>query len=226
MKKKIITMVVIILVVLLAIFGINTIRKFVIIKDLQNKVAQCETKENIYTKVVSESAEVEKFIKNDIEKVVMKKKDNTVTIIQVTEQHERRFYTIAGEQKILRRFKEEKNPMSSKVVSFVDTTTWLETLRDSVVSKIYTEKVDGQDCYVIDSLKNTNAIYSNGAISLKIYLNKETGLAVKTIETVKKEDGTTEEWVTTYEQKFDVVTDDDMKEPDTSEFTIQEETNE
>ena len=63
-------------------------------------------------------------------------------------------------------------------------------------------------------------------LHLTIYLNKETGLAVKTIETVKKEDGTTEEWVTTYEQKFDVVTDDDMKEPDTLEFTIQEETNE
>lgn len=226
MKKKIITTLLIIFVILLTIFGINTIRKFMIIKDLQNKVAKCEAKENIYSKVVSESAEVEKFIKDDVEKIVMKKRNNAVTIIQVIEPHERRFYTIAGEQKILHKYKEEKNPLSSKVVSFVDTTTWLETLRDSVVSKIYTEKIEGKDCYVIDSLKNTNAIYSSGAISLKIYLNKETGLAVKAIETVKNEDGTIEEWVTTYEQKFDVVTDNDMKEPDTSEFTIQEETNE
>ena len=226
MKKKIVTIVLIILVILLAIFSINTIRKFRIIKDLQNKVAECETKENIYSKVVSENAEVEKFIKDDVEKIVIKKKDNTLTIIQLIEQNDRRFYTIAGEQKTLHRYKEEKNLMSSKVVSFVNTTTWLELLHDSIVSKIYTEKTDGQDCYVIDSLKNSNAIYSNGAISLKIYLNKETGLAVKTVETVKNEDGTTEEWVTTYQQKFDIVTDDDMKEPDVSEFTIQEETNE
>lgn len=222
MKKKIITIVLIILVILLAIFAINTIRKFMIIKDLQNKVAEYETKENIYSKVVSESAEVEKFIKNDVEKIVMKKKDNTVTIIQVIEQHERRLYTIAGEQKILHRSKEEKNPMSSKVVSFVDTTTWLELLRDSIVSKIYTEKVDGKDCYVIDSLKNTNAIYSEGTITLKMYLNKETGLAVKVVETIKNENGSTKENITTYNQKFDIVTDEDMKEPNIEEFTIQE----
>lgn len=222
MKKRILVIILIVLVSGFVIFGVNTARKCIIIKSLQNKVAECEAKENIYTKVVGESAEVEKFIKNDIEKIVMKKKDNAVTIIQVTEQHERRFYTIVGEQKILRRFKEEKNPISSKVVSFVNTTTWLETLRDSVVSKIYTEKVDGYECYVIDSMKNTNAIYSEGTISLKMYLDKETGLAVKTIETIKNEDGTIEDSVTTYEQKIDVVTDEDMKEPDREEFIIEE----
>ena len=55
-----------------------------------------------------------------------------------------------------------------------------------------------------------------------MYLDKETGLAVKTIETIKNEDGTIEDSVTTYEQKIDVVTDEDMKEPDREEFIIEE----
>ncbi len=207
---------------MLVIFVVNTTRKFIIIKNLQKKVAECEVKENIYSKVIAESAEIEKFIKNDVEKIVMKKKDNSVTIIQVTEQHERRFYTIAGEQKILRRFKEEKNSLSSKLVSFVNETTWLEVLHDSIVSKIYTEKVEGQDCYVIDSMKNTNSVYAEGTVSLKMYLNKETGLAVKAIETVKDKNGLVRENITTYNQKFDIVTDEDMKEPNIEEFKIEE----
>ena len=90
------------------------------------------------------------------------------------------------------------------------------------MSKIYTEKVDGYECYVIDSMKNTNAIYSEGTISLKMYLNKETGLAVKVVETIRSEDGSTKENITTYNQKFDIVTDEDMKAPNNEEFTIQE----
>lgn len=222
MKKKVLVMILIVLMITIVIFSINTVRKMMIIKDLQNKVAEGEAKENIYTKVVGDNAEAEKFIKDGVQKDVIKKKDNTVTLIQVTEEHERRFYTIVGEQKTLHLYKEEKNSSGAKLVSFVDTVTFRELLHDSIVSKIYTEEVDGQECYVIDSLKNTNAIYSDGAVSLKMYLSKDTGLAVRVVETVKKGDGTIEDSVTTYVQKFDVVMDEDMKEPDRSEFTIQE----
>ncbi|MCI8383559.1 MAG: hypothetical protein HFJ33_01580 [Clostridia bacterium] len=223
MKKKIVTILFILLIIGLVVFLANTTRKIIIIKDLQNKVSECEKKENIYTKVDGESAIAEKFIKDGVEKDVIKKRDNTVTMIQVIKEHERRMYVIAGEQKTLTISKEEKNDLApTKVVSFVDTVTWKELLHDSIVSKIYTEKVDGYECYVIDSMKNTNATYSEGTISLKMYLNKETGLAVKVIETIKDENGSMKENVTTYNQKFDIITDEDMIEPNIQEFTIQE----
>ena len=222
MKKKIVTILFILFIIAFVIFIANTTRKIIIIKDLQNKVAECEKKENIYVKLEGESAIAEKFIKDGIEKDIVKKKDSTVTLIQLMEEHERRMYIIAGEQKTLVVSKEEKNDLDSKVVSFVDTVTWKDLLYDSIVSKIYTEKVDGYECYVIDSMKNTNAIYSEGTISLKMYLNKETGLAVKVVETIRSEDGSTKENITTYNQKFDIVTDEDMKEPNNEEFTIQE----
>lgn len=222
MKKKLLTILLLLFIIALIIFVANTTRKFIIIKDLQNKVAECGKKENIYTKVDGESAIVEKFIKDGVEKDVIKKRDDTVTFIQVIKEHERKNYVIAGEQKTLTISKEEKNDLASKVVSFVDTATWKEMLYDSIVSKIYTEKVDGYECYVIDSMKNTNIIYNEGTISLKMYLNKETGLAVKKVETIKNENGLTQENITTYNQKFDVVTDEDMKEPNIEEFTIKE----
>lgn len=225
MKKKIVIILLIVLTIVLVIFIANTTRKIIIIKDLQNKVAECEKKENIYVRVDGESAIAEKFIKDGVQKDVIKKQDNqdnTVTLIQVMKEHERRMYVIAGEQKTLTISKEEKNDLASKVVSFVDTVTWKDLIHDSIVSKIYTEKVGEYECYVIDSMKNTNAIYSEGTISLKMYLNKKTGLAVKVVETIKEEKGSTKENITTYNQKMDVVTDEDMKEPNIEEFTIQE----
>ncbi len=222
MKKKIVIILLIVLIIALVIFIGNTTRKIIIIKDLQNKVAEYEKKENIYVKVDGSSAIAEKFIKDGIEKDIMKKKDNTVTMIQMIKEHERRMYTIAGEQKNLTISKEEKNDLASKVISFVNTVTWKDLIHDSIVSKIYTEKVGEYECYVIDSMKNTNAIYSDGTMSLKMYLNKETGLAVKVIETIKDENGSIKENITTYIQKFDVVIDEDMIEPNIQEFTIQE----
>ena len=119
MKKKIVTILFILFIIAFVIFIANTTRKIIIIKDLQNKVAECEKKENIYVKLEGESAIAEKFIKDGIEKDIVKKKDSTVTLIQLMEEHERRMYIIAGEQKTLVVSKEEKNDLDSKVVSLL-----------------------------------------------------------------------------------------------------------
>ena len=49
-------------------------------------------------------------------------------------------------------------------------------------------------------------LYSEGTKEMQAYVEKETGLPVKTVELIEK-DGKTVENVVTYEYKFDVVTD-------------------
>ena len=70
-----------------------------------------------------------------------------------------------------------------------------------------------KDCYRI--------VDSGGAI---FYVDKETGLVIRTIgvATVSNGNGEKMDTVTDYQYKFDVVTDEDFIEPDISNYEIKQ----
>ena len=96
-KKKIIKIFLFVIMLLVLVFIIFTTRKAIILADIDSKVSNLEnTKKNIYLKMDSTTGEytleTERFIKEDIDKLILKRKnkDGTETnIIQydTTERH-------------------------------------------------------------------------------------------------------------------------------------------
>lgn len=221
MKKRIFITILLIMIIIVGTLFINIARKIIIIKDLQSKISKYQEKDNFYVKIITDSFTSEKFVKdNKIKEVLHRNTDSgDIYIIQVTEDDEIRTYTINSNSKNLYIMKTEKNDERVKVGSYVDAENINELLYNSLVSKIYEEELDGEKCYVIDSLKNTNiGAYVSETTSIKIYLSKETGLAIKILET---EENGKENINERLEYKFDCVTDENMEEPDREGLTIE-----
>ena len=79
-KKKIIKIVLLLILLLFLAFIILTIRKTILLADIDNKVSNLEIiKQNIYVKMSSITSEytleAERFIKDDIDKLILKRKN-------------------------------------------------------------------------------------------------------------------------------------------------------
>ena len=68
---------------------------------------------------------------------------------------------------------------------------------------------------------NTNFLYDTNTTKISIYVEKTTGLTLKMIEEVK-ENNDKKQISKDFEYKFNNVTDEDIKEPDNSEYKLQE----
>ena len=80
--------------------------------------------------------------------------------------------------------------------------------------------MDEKQCYELSSLYNSNFMYSENKKEIKAYIEKDTGLPIKLIEVVN-ENGKNVENVTTYKYQFNIVTDEDMQEPNNQEYVLQ-----
>ena len=212
--------------ILLAVFLVFTIRKFVILTSLQKKIVPYETSQNVYKKSVTNRKEslietFESYYKDGVVKaVVTMKPENNITkkIIQFTSPNETKSYIQNGEEKVMSSY--SNGPTSQNIVgNFVGADTIFHTIFNSIVSKITSEKIGEKEYYAVEGLYNTNFLYGQDTKNVKVYLDKETGLAIKMIEFVEEE-GEKKEYITTYEYKFDTITDKDMEEPDASEYTV------
>ena len=92
----------------------------------------------------------------------------------------------------------------------------------SLMARIRSVEQNEKDCYEVTYVYSSNILMpAEGEFA--IYIEKETGLTVKNKNgAIVNENGTEEPIVIDYEYKFDSVTDEDLVEPDISEYKIQE----
>ena len=105
------------------------------------------------------------------------------------------------------------------IINYASYNNIFELIYNSIVSRIYTDTLDEKECYVIESTANSNFLYGEDVINVKVYIEKDTGLCLKMVEVYDK-NNEIKEYETLREYKFDSITDEDMKEPDISEYTI------
>ena len=157
-KIKLWKIIVAILVILLVIFAINTIRKVIIFNDLQEKISKYEKSENMYSKIDSEKSITERFIKNDIDKLIIKYKDKPMTVIQLKNGNECKNYTSFEETKKVT--VTDVNSMDAlrvaKINNTIDTNSFIDKLIKCITSKVSTETIDGKEYYVIDGKLSGN----------------------------------------------------------------------
>ena len=208
-KIKIWKIIVAILVIILLVFVINTIRKVMIFNDLQEKISKYEKSENMYSKIDSEKSITERFIKNGIDKLIIKYKDKPMTVVQLKNGNKCKNYTFFEETKKVT--VNDVNSMDAlrvaKINNTIDTNSFIDKLIKCITSKVSTKTIDGK-------LSGSQLMLQN-VISTKAYIDKETGLTMKVIEITKESNNIKKEYITNYEYNFDSITDDEISEPNT-----------
>lgn len=234
--KKVLKLFLIILLVFLLI-GIFLIgRKIIILSKLDKQVSYLEdTNDNIYMKInnvvdSTKEVETELFIKGDIEKSVNVVKETTKRI-QIVYPTERKVFIEAEGNKTLSIYKETAAKRTTDVNAATTTHTvlpnythsmnFIERIIIALNTNIKTTSIDGKECYELSGMHSSIFLYHENSISMSLYIEKDTGLPIELVERIE-EDEKEREYLTEYEIKFDVVTDEDLAEPNISEYTIQE----
>lgn len=209
-KKKIVLSIVILLLVMVMLFMAITFRKFMIVKDLQNKIAMKAQAPNFYRKAVTtgENSEIvtEGYRKGDKKFVTIKRTmngeemkislyDNGTTINVYTETADKKTVKPNGSSELV-------FDLSNRLETFNDCHTFICCIK----AKISTTTYDGKECYIIKNFEEPNINEEN-----EFYIEKETGLILKS--TIMNQ-------TSVMEYKFDNVTDEIFTEPDMSLYEL------
>ena len=90
----------------------------------------------------------------------------------------------------------------------------------SVIANIKSSNQNGKECYKIDYLSNADLLYGAEG-TFQMFIEKDTGLIVRTQNgSVMDESGYQRPIITDYEHRFNIVKDEDIIEPDISEYEI------
>lgn len=215
-KKKIFKILGIILLVVIAIFLIHTIRNYIIITDLQNKMANYSNSKNYYTKSVATESNgtvvtMEYYKKDNKEVVFLERNLNgEISKISMYNNGERTdTFWDNKENKIAQL--DSGTVLGVNIYNYTETDNKWQTFLGSITANIKSTNYNGKECFIIKGFLSSNSLTFEGA---ETYIEKDTGLYVKTIEG----DRTTER-----EYEFESVDDSIFIEPDISQYTLKEE---
>lgn len=198
-SKKIILIIVLILLALLIGF---VIWKYNVLNDLSKKYDQSLKSSNIYYHSETNNSAIDYFRKDNIVKTILTNKSSNTQIIQWTNAETNENIVVYPASKT---YSDNKSGLMFSTLptsQFIgkDAPIFLTSLLPTVL--ISSKEYDNQQCYCI----------SNGGE--KEYISKENGLMVY------NEYSSLDNAVRTY--KFDIVTDEDVKKPDTIGYTYQQ----
>lgn len=204
----------IVILIIFLIFVIFVARKFFILLNISNKVSKLDNNNNVYIKTTmtynNQIISSENFSKDDIRKDVFEYA-GTRKIIQITYHNERKVYTEENNNKTMSVYHDYLAPGTTtyyKITNFAENMSFLDMLYNSISGKFKTIDFDGKKCYEISNIK--------GNIETVI-IEKNTGLALKQIR-IENINNVTQKVTSTTEYKFNSVTDEDLKEPDESQY--------
>lgn len=210
-KKEVLTL--IILFILLILIGI-VVYKSIILSTIIGKANKYEAFANAYQEItIEDNGNIQIFKiykKGDNIKVVTLQ--NNKRVMQYSSNNLVKTYTDEGRNKTLNTYVGE-GAYSNITVNYIGSETIWEIINDAIVSNINRVELDGIDCYVISGLTDGNVSDAN-IKSVKLYIERETGIPVQKIE--EKADGT--KITTTYVYSFDSVSSKDMAEPGVIEY--------
>ena len=217
-KKKVLKIILLIVLIAIVIFLAITIRKMIIISNLNNKISKYINSNNRYEKIVNNSEGTTEFYLKDENALMIytsKEKDTGKNrkLMQYTKGDKVNTYIDVEDSKIaMLGASKDEVPSQIIIMGFDYENNLWNLFKLAVMSKIKTAKYEGKDCYFVQSLIADNA-----------YIQKETGLTLKANNGYSvKEDGTEEAIVAEYYYEFGNVDDSIFVEPDISQYKIQE----
>lgn len=210
MKKKILISILVVLMVFLIIFVMNTKRKAEILEKYTKAVEQREDNTNYYAKTIcNEENIIEIIVKDNIKVYKQISKDGTIRILYQEGDKMTICITEPSGKKTAVNVENGSVPVFSGGDSYFNSIYEIENLwgklKSTLETKVTTEKLNGKECYRFFVSKE-----------LQAYVNKEDMVSIKSIN-----GSTTMEYV---EYKFGTITDEDIEKlkPNFDEYTFQE----
>lgn len=214
-KKKIFKILGVILLVVIVIFLIHTIRNYIIITNLQNKIANYSNSTNYYTKSVTTEDNgtivTMEYYKKDNKEVAFLERNLNGEISKISMYNNgERIDTFYDNQNDKTAELNSDKIMEVNLYNFTETDNKLQTFLGSITANIKSTNYNEKECYILKGFLSSNALTSEGE---EIYIDKDTGLYLKTIEG---------ERISEREYEFDNVDDSIFVEPDISQYKLQE----
>ena len=227
MKNRVLKILIVVFIIILIIFiilGINLTRKHLLFKEIKEKLANYKESNNYYIEATGEENEIYYYKLDD--KEVEKRQYNNDDSLKYE------IYKVIGNnQRNIYKYQKEKNTaiLNSEIEdgSFSDiffndvfkTSNKWNYIKFLLNVKVTSKKYNGKDCYCInvenclDNLTENvgGFLTSQDEPIYNFYIEKDTSLIIHNPFQLKD-----------YEYKFDCVTENDITEPDISEFEIEE----
>ena len=210
--KKILMVLGIIIAILVVIVLVHTIRNYMIITDLQNKISQYADSVNYYTKsiaTVKDGTITMEYYRKDNNQVVFLERNLNGTINKVAMYNNGEktdTFTQTPDTKIAQL--NSGTIMSIGIYNHLETENNWQTFLESMLASVKSTNYNGKDCYIIKGFMSSTSLTFEGA---ETYIEKDTGLFIKDIEG---------ETITEKEYEFDNVDDSIFAEPDISQYTL------
>ncbi len=218
-KLKLWEIIIIVIAVILLIFMGFTIRKVIILYNLENKIQSYINSENYYIKInnIQRKTTLESYVKDDkyLIKLNNVAENENRTITNYYNGESINTYIESGKDKIAI-LNSNGLPSKIEIVNWLYNDNIWQLFCMSIISSVKNEQVNGKECYKISNFYPISSLLSEGKVS--VYIEKETGLLTKMIN-YNSSDKTNS--ITEYEYEFNTVTENNFKEPNIKEYKIQ-----
>lgn len=215
--KKISKIVLIVVFIFFMLFIINTIRKLIIIKELQRNVSQYTSSTNYYVKCSSNQDDGAMVVLNSYQKdnkrlFVVERIENGKTIAKIStydDGKEKHTFLEASETK--KASLDSHVLMAMNLYDYFGGQSNMGLILSCISSKVESVEYNGKECYRIGNFNTLESLSSADADVSEVYIEKETGLVLKTnFGTINSE----------REYEFDTVQDEIFVEPDISQYEL------
>lgn len=223
-KMKILKLIIfIVLIALIIVLG----RRAIIIISLQNKIAEYSASTNYHmTEYVYEGIYYkinEVYCKDNQSLTTITTNESGVKkIAKYSDGEKANIYIDANDNNVaLLNNEASAAPNYEGIYNSLETKGLWDFILNIIKTRITTANVNGKQCYKVDDFYSPNVLIA-GEGERTIYIDKETGLLVRTFGgTIKNSNGTFT-IVNDYQYEFGTVTDEDLKEPDLANYIIQD----
>lgn len=215
-KKKTFKIILLIILIVLAIFVLYTLRNFIIVKGLQNKIAQ-------YTAISNFSATINQTFTDDStnvlinyyqdgnkQAVILQRTDSNGEVIKMSQYNNGERCDVFWDAKDSKTAQlNVDNTISVQLTNSLETDNDWQTLLACTFAVIKSTKYNGKDCYSITNYMSP--LFMNGTEKNEVYVDKETGIAIKNIM---------DNQITEKEYNFNTVDEAVFTEPDIGQYTL------
>lgn len=212
--KKVLKIIGIIISILIILMLIHTIRNYIIITDLQSKISNYQNSKNYHIKSVANSEDgttntkMDYYRKNNKQAIFIERNTNGETIKLSMYDNGERVDTFIETQDSKNAKLNSDDLMTVNIYNYLETDNKWQTFLGCITARIKSTNLNGKECYIVKGFLSSTSLTSEGA---EIYIDKETGLFLKTTEV---------KIITERDYEFDKVEDSIFTEPDISQYTL------
>lgn len=214
--KKVLKIIGIIIAVLIILVLIHTIRNYIIVTDLQSKISNYQDSKNYHIKSVANSndgttnTKIDYYRKDNKQAIFIERNTNgEIVKLSIYDNGERvDTFTETQESKTAKLNSGEMMPIN--IYNYLETDNKWQTFLGCINARIKTTNLNGKEYYIAKEFLSSTSLTSEGE---EIYIDKETGLFFKSIES---------DIISERYYEFDKVEDSIFTEPDISEYTLNE----